>query len=161
SLRPSIAVSVSLASLLGALSAVLALSACTGDSAGAGASAAAPKYPRRRPGCKLAVYAGPKPGVAAGDGLGPAEGGSQLDTSRPKCLAQLRAEACRLGADILYDMPAKPLRPKEQAMIFRARAAHTRLQPEKAEKHEKPKPGEEPPPPATEEESAGPVIPLG
>jgi hypothetical protein len=108
------------------------------------------------------MYSSPKPGVAAWDDLGVAEVGCHLDTSKPQCLAQLRAEACRMGGDIIYDIPAKPRRPYEQAMVYRARVAHTRTTEGKPEREKEPaKPGEEPPPPATEEESAGPVIPLG
>jgi hypothetical protein len=136
--------------------AALLLGACASGGDGAPATV---KYPRRKPGCKIAVYHGPTPGVKEWDDIGVAEISCDLDSSRPQCLAQLQAEACRMGGDLMYDVPKKPLRPQERAMLYRARVAHTRM----PELKEKPavKAGEEPPPPATPEESAGPVIPLG
>src|SRR5262249_51727332 len=101
-----------------------------------------------------------KPGVAAWDDLGIAEVGCQIETSRAECMARLRAEACRMGGDILYDMPKKARRPYEQAIVYRARVAHTRVLDAKPEKDEATKDAELRRP-ATEEESAGRVIPLG
>ncbi|MES1206597.1 MAG: hypothetical protein ABUS79_11735, partial [Pseudomonadota bacterium] len=43
-----------------------------------------------------------------------------------QCLRRFRAEACRMGGDIVYALPAEPLRPREQAITYRGRVAHTR-----------------------------------
>jgi len=139
--------------------AAMLLAACASSGGDAAGAAATVKYPRRKPGCKVAIYHGSTPGVKEWDDIGVAEIGCDLENSRAQCLAQLQAEACRMGGDIMYDVPTKPGRPQERAMIYRARVAHTRM----PEVKEKPavKAGEEPPPPATPEESAGPVIPLG
>ena len=67
-----------------------------------------------------------------------------------------------MGGDIIYDVPRKPLRPKDQGMSYHARVAHSRPAPLKTEEEKSgARAGAEPlPPPATPEESAGPVIPL-
>ena len=113
----------------------------------------APSYPPRAPGCKLAVFESATPlGIAGWDDLGVAEVGCHINTAYPQCFDRLRAEACRMGGDILYNVPRRPLRPHDQLMVFRGRVAHTK---EKvpAEKEE---PATPPPPPA----STGPIEPL-
>jgi hypothetical protein len=76
-----------------------------------------------------------------------------------QCLQRLRNAACRMGGDLLYDVPKTALRPTEQGMAFRGRVAHTRA----ARPDEMPntRTDSDAPPPASEEESRGPVIPLG
>jgi hypothetical protein len=113
------------------------------------------KYPPRRVGCRLSVFHGEKPEVAYWDDLGIANVICHIDDGEATCMGRLRAEACRMGGDIMYDLPRKPLRPKDEAMVFRARIAHTRPAPVR-EKVAVP----DEPPPASAEESAGPVVPL-
>src|SRR5450432_1141322 len=59
-----------------------------------------------------------------------------------------------MGGDVIYGIPRKPLRPRDQVVVYRAQVAHTRLN--------SPKKQEDPelPPPASPEELAGPVMPL-
>src|SRR5262245_22169726 len=83
-----------------------------------------PRYPRRKPGCALAVYNGLPTG--AWDDLGVAEVGCYLDESEIACLNRLRTDACRMGGDIIYNVPKKALRPVERGMVYRARVAHSR-----------------------------------
>ena len=90
----------------------------------ASGSGAKRKYPPRRPGCALLVYHG-LPDVTGWDDVGVAEVGCYLDESEVACLHRLRTEACRMGGDIIYDVPKKVLRPTERGMLFRARVAHT------------------------------------
>lgn len=66
------------------------------------------------------------PGNAAWDDLGVAEVTCHINIGLPQCLRQFRTEACRMGGDIVYDLPEQPLRPKEQAVVYRGRVAHTR-----------------------------------
>ena len=54
-----------------------------------------------------------------------------LDESEVACLGRLRTEACRMGGDIVYNVPKKALRPVERGMVYRAQVAHTR----EAKKH--------------------------
>lgn len=85
-----------------------------------------PKYPPRPANCALRVFYTPEPAIVAWDDLGVAQVTCHLDTAQPECMQRFQAEACRMGADLLYDVPKKPLRPKEQAIGFRGRAAHSR-----------------------------------
>jgi hypothetical protein len=111
------------------------------------------KYPRRPPGCALAIYRTPVPGVPEWDDLGIAETSCHLNTPIPECLRRLYAEACRMGGDIIYNIPRRPRRPHEQVMVFRGQVAHSRSAPPKPQ-------ADDLPPPASAEESAGPVVPL-
>jgi hypothetical protein len=127
--------------LLGGL---LALCAC------AATSASTRKYPARRPGCKLAVYATAAPPLAAWDDIGIAQIGCYLDEGETACLHRLRTEACRMGGDIIYNVPARASRPGEREMTMRAQVAHTRAA--------APGKTEEAPPPAASNE---PIVPIG
>ena len=111
------------------------------------AAAGQRKYPARPANCKLAVYDSPAPPVAAWDDLGVAEVGCHINTALPQCWDQLRAQACRMGGDIIYNVPHRPLRPKDEVMVWRVQVAHTRG-PAKKEAE----------PPA--EMTSGPVVPL-
>jgi hypothetical protein len=82
------------------------------------------KYPRRAPGCPLSVYNGLPPGPW--DDIGIVEVGCYLDESEIACLGRLRTEACRMGGDILYNVPKRAQRPMERGMIYRAMVAHSR-----------------------------------
>src|SRR5262245_3213004 len=105
--------------VLPAVVAAWALAACSGS------SGRDPRYPRRAPGCELAVYHDLPSG--AWDDIGPVEVGCYLDESEIACLSRLRTEACRMGGDIIYNVPRRALRPVERGMIYRATVAHTRL----------------------------------
>jgi hypothetical protein len=83
-----------------------------------------PRFPRRAPGCPLTVYNGLPAG--AWDDIGVVEVGCYLDESEIACLGRLRTEACRMGGDIIYNVPKRALRPLERGMIYRAMVAHSR-----------------------------------
>ena len=100
------------------------VAACSLAAACSGSSGRDARYPRRRPGCELAVYHGLPTG--AWDDIGAAEVGCYIDESEITCLGRLRVEACRMGGDIIYNVPKRALRPMERGMIYRARVAHTR-----------------------------------
>lgn len=120
--------------------ALVTAAACSGSSRD-------PRYPRRPPGCALSIHHG-LPDVPAWDDLGVARVDCYLDESEIACLGRLRAEACRMGGDILYDVPAKAMRPVERGMVYRAKVAHTRGA---KKKDDGPAP----------ESASGPVVPLG
>ena len=100
------------------------VAACSLAAACSGSSGRDARYPRRRPGCDLAVYNGLPTG--AWNDIGVAEVGCYLDESEITCLGRLRAEACRMGGDIIYNVPKRALRPVERGMVYRAQVAHTR-----------------------------------
>jgi hypothetical protein len=124
------------------------------------------RYPRRPPGCELTVYHTAVPSIAAWDDLGVAEAVCNIGVPVAECLRMLRAEACRMGGDILYNVPRKPFRPRDQVMQFRGQVAHTRQAGVHADTRRgddderQPAKDSDLPPPASAEESAGPVTPL-
>jgi hypothetical protein len=136
-----------------AVASLLAAAGCAGPS---GQAPLAAKYPHRSAGCEIALYHTAVPGVAAWDDLGVAEVSCHVNTPITQCLQMLKAEACRLGGDLIYNVPRMPLRPQDQVVLFRGQVAHTL--PGKPLKSETD--GADLPPPASKEESAGPVVPL-
>lgn len=86
----------------------------------------AAKYPPRGRSCSVRVYNTPAPGVKEWDDLGVAHVDCPLDLGRVQCLRRLREEACRMGGDLLYDVPKRPARPTEQGMVYVGHVAHTR-----------------------------------
>ncbi len=93
-------------------------------------SANAAKYPPRPGGCKVRVFHTPAPEVKEWDDLGVAHVDCYLDVGAVQCLKKLRVEACRMGGDLLYDVPKKPLRPTEQGMVYTGHVAHTKERPD-------------------------------
>jgi hypothetical protein len=89
-------------------------------------SANAAKYPRRGGNCRIRVFHTPVPDVKEWDDLGMAHVECQLDVGGVQCLRRLREEACRMGGDLLYDVPKKPMRPTEQGMVYAGHVAHTK-----------------------------------
>ena len=117
------------------LSAALALPlAITLTCATTSRSGNAAKYPPRPSGCKVHVFHSPAPDVKEWDDLGVAHVDCYLDVGAVQCLKKLRMEACRMGGDLLYDVPKKPLRPTDQGMVYTGHVAHTRERPEDAGK---------------------------
>jgi len=112
------------------------------------------KYPRRAAGCDIALYHTAVPGAAMWDDLGIAEVGCHVSMPLGQCLAMLKAEGCRLGGDMLYNVPRSPLRPSDQVMVLRGQVAHTRSGTPKKEDES------DLPPPASAAESAAPVVPI-
>jgi hypothetical protein len=105
------------------------------------------RYPRRAPGCPLIVYNGLPNG--AWDDIGVVEVGCYLDESEIACLGRLRTEACRMGGDIIYNVPKRAMRPVERGMVYRAMVAHSR----DAKTHD-----EAPAEPAAPDAGSGPVM---
>ena len=118
-----------------------------------------PRYPPRRPSCALSIFHTDLPTVPGWDDIGKVEIICHIDDTEATCFSRLRAEACRMGGDIIYRLPRKPWRPADQvegyAMGYRAMVAHSRARAAKPIEAD-----EAPPPSATAEEAAGPVVPL-
>jgi len=102
-----------------ALVTAVAAGACSSPSGGNA------RYPRRPPGCQLQIYNG-LPEVKLYDDIGMVQADCYLDESEVVCLSRLRTEACRMGGDIVYNVPKKAARPVERGMVYRAKVAHTR-----------------------------------
>jgi len=116
------------------------------------------KYPPRKPDCALSIYHTDLPQVQDWDDIGKVEIICNVDDTTKTCFNRLHAEACRMGGDIIYRLPLKPWRPKEEALGYRAMVAHRRT----PQTRDAGLPDVDPtlPPPASPEESAGPVVPL-
>jgi hypothetical protein len=115
----------------------------------------ATKYPPRQKHCQVRVFYSAVPEVKEWDDLGMANVDCNLDVGAVQCLARLRQEACRMGGDILYDVPKKALRPTDEGMSFRGHVAHTRRSPEGKDQGENTSGGDEQP-----DVDAGPVEPI-
>jgi hypothetical protein len=85
-------------------------------------------YPPRPPNCDLIISSAAKPEVSAWKDLGVAEVVCHISVSMPECLQRFHAAVCQMGGDLVYDVPRRPLRPADQALLFRGRVAH-RLSP--------------------------------
>ena len=138
---------------------------CAALSHGCASNEAAPdaRYPRRAPGCELAIYHTPVPGVVAWDDLGVAEAYCNVGGAVADCMRSLKAEACRMGGDLLYNVPRTPRRPRYHVMQLIGQVAHTRSRGAAGSEHPDEKPPEkhdDAPPPASAEEAAAPVVPL-
>jgi hypothetical protein len=83
-----------------------------------------------------------------------AEAACNINESTSECVRLLRAEACRMGGDIVYNVPRKPLRPRDQVLLYRGQVAHSRPA-TSAQKKELLELS------ASEADSARPVVPLG
>ena len=96
----------------------------------AGACASGPRaiasreYPPRPPNCGLTITSSTKPEVPAWKDLGVAEVVCHISVSMPECVQRFHAAACQMGGDLVYDSPRRPLRPADQALLFRGRVAH-------------------------------------
>jgi hypothetical protein len=115
----------------------------------------AAKYPPRAKGCRVRVFYDPVPDVKEWDDLGMASVDCYLDVGAVQCLGRLRQEACRMGGDLLYDVPKKALRPTEQGMSYRGHVAHTRQKAEDKAKDEGKDDSQDQP-----SQDAGPVEPI-
>jgi len=135
--------------VLATATAALALPSC------AAAPAASSQYPRRGPGCEIGLYHTAVPPAAVWDDLGIAEIACHVSSSRAQCLQLLKAEGCRMGGDMIYNIPREPLRPQDQVMVYRGQVAHTLPGKPHKESDEL-----DLPPPASKEEANGPVVPL-
>jgi len=118
----------------------LALATCaTGEKTSA-------KYPRRPARCAIAIIHQPVPPVPEWDDLGIAEASCFLEEGAGTCLQRLKAEGCRMGGDMIYDVPKRAGRPTERALTYSGHVAHTKTTV---------KPNAETP------EPSGPVVPIG
>jgi len=90
------------------------------------------KYPPRRAGCGLQIVYADTPPVPAWDDIGMLEIICHIDDAEVTCFNRVRAEACRMGGNILYRLPRKIWRPREQVFGYRGMVAHTRAAPEHA-----------------------------
>jgi hypothetical protein len=92
---------------------------------GGGKSHRDARYPERPPGCSLMVFHIRAQGVAFDD-IGRVDAICGTDISYENCLGELKNQACKLGGDILYDVPDEPDRPSPDKNRLTGHVAHSR-----------------------------------
>ena len=85
--------------------------------------AATAKYPARAENCDVGVYQAPP--SAAIENIGMVYAMCDERIGRTECEAQLKAETCKLGGDVVWDVPEQPTR-VDGKMRLSGHAAHTR-----------------------------------
>jgi hypothetical protein len=84
-----------------------------------------PRYPPRPEGCDVKVYNTRAVDVPF-DNIGHADAICGSDIGVDSCMAELKNQACKLGGDLVYDVPRDPLTPTPDKIQFTGRVAHTR-----------------------------------
>jgi hypothetical protein len=100
--------------------AVLFLAACGGN------AKFDPHYPPRPAGCDVKLFHGKVAGIVYDD-IGRVDSICSNDMGRDQCVAELKNQTCKLGGDIVYDVPDDPEKPAPDKMRYTGRVAHTRI----------------------------------
>jgi hypothetical protein len=103
----------------GLLGTVTALAACGGH------GAADARYPERPSGCSVQLFRGKVAGLVYDD-IGRVDTICNNDLAEASCLDELRNQTCKLGGDVVYDVPEQPERPSPDRVRYTGRVAHTR-----------------------------------
>ena len=98
---------------------VISLAAC------ASAPKTDPRYPPRPPGCDVKMFHGKVAGVAYDD-IGHVDSICGTDRGGEACVAELKNQACKLGGDLLYDVPYEAEKPGPDKIRLTGRVAHSR-----------------------------------
>ncbi|MET0594218.1 MAG: hypothetical protein ABW133_16065 [Polyangiaceae bacterium] len=102
-----------------AIIAVLTLASCGGS------AKTDSRYPERPKGCAVQVFHGKVVGIQY-DGIGHVDAICGSDLGEAACIAELKDQTCKLGGDLVYDVPDDPEKPSPDKIKFTGRAAHTR-----------------------------------
>jgi hypothetical protein len=97
----------------------LSLAAC------ASAPKTDPRYPPRPDGCDVKMFHGKVPGVLYDD-IGHVDSICSIDMAGNPCIVELKNQACKLGGDLLYDVPYEAEKPSPDKVRFTGRVAHSR-----------------------------------
>jgi len=84
-----------------------------------------PRYPPRPDGCDVKVFRGRVAGITYDD-IGRVDSICGTDLGPEECLKELKKQTCKLGGDIVYDVPDEPLTPSPDKIRYTGRVAHTR-----------------------------------
>jgi len=84
-----------------------------------------PRYPPRPDGCDVKVFRGKVAGITYDD-IGHVDSICGTDLGPEECLKELKKQSCKLGGDIVYDVPDEPLTPSPDKIRYTGRVAHTR-----------------------------------
>jgi hypothetical protein len=100
------------------LAGMAVLAACGGSKTDA-------RYPPRADGCDVKVFRGKVAGITYDD-IGHVDAICGNDLGPEECLKELKNQTCKLGGDIVYDVPDEPLKPSPDKMRYTGSGAHTR-----------------------------------
>ena len=103
-----------------AIAVALSLAAC-----GGGGAKTDPRYPARPDNCEVQVFRGKVAGVTYDD-IGHVDAICGSDLGPAACLDELKRQTCKLGGDIVYDVPDEPDKPSPDKFRYTGRVAHTR-----------------------------------
>lgn len=92
-----------------------------------GGTKADSRYPPRPLGCEVYVYKGPVPPSVGFDKIGGADVICAMGVSDADCARTLKDEACKLGGDMIYDIPAEPTHPAPDKVKWAVRVGHTKV----------------------------------
>ena len=103
-----------------ALAVVALLASCGGGSKGDS------RYPARPDNCDVKVFRGKVAGITYDD-IGHVDAICGSDLGPAACLDELKRQTCKLGGDIVYDVPDEPDKPSPDKLRYTGRVAHTRI----------------------------------
>ena len=98
---------------------IVALAACGGPKIDS-------HYPPRPEGCDVKLFHGKVVDIVYDD-IGHVDSICSNDMGREQCLVELKKQTCKLGGDIVYDVPDEPLKPAPDKMRYTGHVAHTRI----------------------------------
>ncbi|HKQ69583.1 MAG TPA: hypothetical protein VJT73_09600 [Polyangiaceae bacterium] len=90
-----------------------------------GAAPESARYPPRPAGCDVKLFRGKVSGLSYDD-IGHADAICSSDVGVEECTKELFNQACKLGGDIVYDVPSEPDKPSPDKIRVIGRVAHTR-----------------------------------
>jgi hypothetical protein len=81
------------------------------------------QYPPRQPGCEVQIYPDTPPTPT--DNIGPVSASCDEITSDADCMRELKDQACKLGADVVWGVSDNPTKQAGKKKFF-GRSAHTK-----------------------------------
>ena len=83
------------------------------------------RWPARAEGCEVKIFHTPQPTMAV-DAIGTAQAVCDQDrVSEADCTRELKDQACKIGADVLWDVPFQPTY-EYGKQLWSGRAGHTK-----------------------------------
>jgi len=83
-------------------------------------------YPPRPENCDVKLFHGKVVDIVYDD-IGHVDSICSGDFSRDQCIVELKKQTCKLGGDIVYDVPDEPLKPSPDKIRYTGHVAHTRI----------------------------------
>ncbi len=83
-------------------------------------------YPPRPAGCEVKLFHGKVQGIVYDD-IGRVDSICSSEFSREQCIVELKNQTCKLGGDIVYDVPDDPEKPSPDKVRYTGHVAHTRI----------------------------------